>query len=462
MKNRFFVTVFMVLILAAAVKTVHLGAAGTGAEDTEADAALQLPPEIREWAQTVRGRFEGETLTMAATRHPSVDAMQEMADEFTAVTGIDVQWDIIEESYLRNKLLIEAQNNTAVYDVLLVDAFSLAEYVPADVVLPLDRFIADKALTPEWYDFEDILGAYRKGIGRYQGVLYGIPIAGETRYIAYRTDLFERYDRKPPQTMEEMLELAEFFTGREEGLYGIAMRAQRGIHFASGFLTTMYQNGGQLVDQNTWEVLVDSPAVVESLEYYVKLLSYGPPDIANYTHEEAVSAFSLGKTAMWFDATALTPWILDPEKSLVTEQVGFVPPPEGPAGAYGVLAGWNIGISPDIEEKRKDAAWAFVMWMTSRRNAVEYVRLGGTPVRESVFRNPQLVEDNWTFPIQLESLNRAENMVNDGILWLAPHPQFIKILETVGNYGSQALAQQITVKEATARAQEDSEEIMGQ
>ena len=457
MKNRVFVTVG---IMSALLPTA-LHAAGTGDRKPEAGTAAQVSPEIREWAQAVRDRFAGETLTMAATRHPSVDAMQEMVGEFTAVTGIDVQWDIIEESYLRNKLLIEAQNDTAVYDVLLVDAFSLAEYVPADVVLPLDRFVADTTLTPEWYDFDDILGAYRNGIGRYQDVLYGIPIAGETRYVAYRTDLFERYAKQPPETMEELLDLAEFFTGREEGLYGIAMRAQRGIHFASGFLTTMYQNGGQLVDQNTWEVLVDDPATVESLDYYVKLLDYGPPDIANYTHEEAVSAFSLGKTALWFDATALTPWILDPEKSLVTEQVGFVPPPEGRAGAYGVLAGWNIGISPDIDGDRQDAAWAFVVWMTSRRNAEEYVRLGGTPVRESVFRNPELVEENWTFPVQLESLNRAENMVNDGILWLAPHPEFIKILETVGNYGSQALARQITVQEALARAQQDSEEIMG-
>ena len=445
------------------VATVLLGTGmvfASGEQEADAPPVEELSPEVQQWADAVRAQYGGTTLTFAATRHPSVDAMQEMVDQFSAATGIDVRWDIIEEGYLRNKLLIEAQNNTAAYDLLLVDAFSLAEYVPADVVLPLDRFVTDFELTPEWYGFEDILPAYRNGIGSLHGTLYGIPIAGETRYVAYRTDLFEKYGKEPPETMDELLELATFFNGREEGLYGISMRAQRGIHFASGFLTTMYQCGGQLVDQQTWDVLVNTPETVESLEYFVALLGQAPPDIANYTHEEAVSAFSLGKTAMWFDATALTPWILDPEKSLVSDTVGFVPPPAGPAGAYGVLAGWDIGISPDTEVARQEAAWAFIVWMTGQRNAKEYVALGGTPVRESVFTDPELVAENWTFPIQMESLNRAANMVDDGISWLAPHVEFIRVLEVVGNYGSQALAGQISVETAMQRADEDIREFM--
>jgi len=459
-RNRRVISLSICMILMAMLSIGVISASGSS--ESAADVPLDLSPAVQSWADSVREEHGGTTITFAATRHPSVDAMQEMVDDFTAATGIEVEWDIIEESYLRNKLMIEAQNNTGVYDLLLVDAFSLAEYVPSDVVLSLDSFVNDPEMTPNWYGFDDILGSYRNGIGRYEDVLYGIPIAGETRYVAYRTDLFEKYNKEPPRTMDELLDLAKFFNGREDDLYGIAMRAQRGIHFASGFLTTMYQNGGQLVDQDTWEVLVNTPETVDSLSYYIELANQGPPDIANYTHEEAVSAFSLGRTAMWFDATALTPWILDPEKSLVTENVGFVPPPEGPAGAYGVLAGWDIGISPDVDVERQAAAWAFIVWMTGQENAKEYVRNGGTPVRESIFTDTELIDENWTFPIQLESLNRAENMVNDGMLWLAPHPDFIKVLEIVGNYGSQALAGQISAETAMERAETDVLEIMGE
>jgi ABC-type glycerol-3-phosphate transport system substrate-binding protein len=117
------------------------------------------------------------------------------------------------------------------------------------------------------------------------------------------------------------------------------MRAQKGIHWSSGFMTTMYNNGGQILDQKTWKSLIGDPKTAKAFKYHIELLKQAPPDVGVYTHEEAISAFSTGRTAMWFDSTALTPWILDPDKSLVTDKVGFVPPPKGAGGAYGALAG---------------------------------------------------------------------------------------------------------------------------
>ncbi|MDI9595681.1 MAG: extracellular solute-binding protein, partial [Atribacterota bacterium] len=260
----------------------------------------------------------------------------------------------------------------------------------------------------------------------------------------------------------DLLAMAKFFKGKEENLYGIGMRAQRGIHFASGWLTVMYQLGGQVLDQKTWDVLLNDPKTVASLEYYVDLLNQGPPDIAVYTHEEAVSVFTSGRAAMWFDSTALTPWVIDPTKSAITDKVGFVPPPSGPAGAYGVLAGWNVGISSDVDAKRQEAAWAFIVWMTSKYKAKDYVKLGGTPVRESVYTDEELVAANWTFPIQLESLGRAANLVKDGMMWLPPHPKLMKVLEIAGSYGSDVLAGQISAKDAMDKAQAECVNIMAE
>ncbi|MBD3306240.1 extracellular solute-binding protein [candidate division KSB3 bacterium] len=423
---------------------------------------MALPVMADEWTDMVKVRYGGTTITCAFAPHPTTDAFQAMVDEFTELTGIDVRWDIIEEGYLRQKLLLEHEAQTGVYDVLLIDAFNMAEYSPSGVAADLEPFINNADLTPDWFDYEDILPAYRDGIGKYDGVIYGIPVAGETRYVGYRKDLFEKYDKEPPETMAELLELAKFFKGKEEGLYGIGMRGQKGIHFASGWMTTMYQNGGQYLDQTTWEVLVNSPDTIASLEYYVDLLNQGPPDIGVYTHEEAVSIFMSGKSALWFDSTALTSWILDETKSVVVDKVGFVPPPEGKAGAYGALAGWNVGISSDVSQERQEAAWAFIVWMTSKKNAKQYVKLGGTPVRQSVYSDPELVAENWTFPIQLEALARAANLVNDGITWIPPHVKTMKVLEVVGDYGSEVLAGQMTAQEAMDKAQVEVEAIMAE
>lgn len=356
-------------------------------------ASAELPPEVASWVNMVKEKYDGTIITCAFCPHPTTDAMQAMVDEFTELTGIKVRWDIIEEGYLRQKLLLEHEAKTGVYDVLLIDAFNLAEYAPSGVAVDLKPFLENKELTPEWFDYQDILPAYREGIGMYQGIIYGIPVAGETRYVGYRKDLFEKYGQKLPETMDDMLNLAKFFKGKEESLYGMAMRAQKGIHFGSGWLTVMYSLGGQLLDQKTWEVLVNNPKTVTSLEYFVDLLKQGPPDIGVYTHEEALSAFTSGRTAMWFDATALTPWIIDPTKSMIADRVGFIPPPAGPAGAYGALAGWNVGISNDSPEQKKEAAWAFIVWMTGKHKAKDYVRLGGTPVRESVYQDEELIKE---------------------------------------------------------------------
>jgi len=425
-------------------------------------ASAELPPEVASWVNMVKEKYDGTIITCAFCPHPTTDAMQAMVDEFTELTGIKVRWDIIEEGYLRQKLLLEHEAKTGVYDVLLIDAFNLAEYAPSGVAVDLKPFLENKELTPEWFDYQDILPAYREGIGMYQGIIYGIPVAGETRYVGYRKDLFEKYGQKLPETMDDMLNLAKFFKGKEESLYGMAMRAQKGIHFGSGWLTVMYSLGGQLLDQKTWEVLVNNPKTVTSLEYFVDLLKQGPPDIGVYTHEEALSAFTSGRTAMWFDATALTPWIIDPTKSMIADRVGFIPPPAGPAGAYGALAGWNVGISNDSPEQKKEAAWAFIVWMTGKHKAKDYVRLGGTPVRESVYQDEELIKENWTFPIQLASLERAYSLVKEGISWIPPHPKFMKVLEVVGSYGSDVLVGSMSAQEALDKAQIEVEKIMAE
>lgn len=419
----------------------------------------QGPTTLEDWAKAVKAKFNGTTITVAFASHPSTEAFQKMTPEFEKLTGIKVKWDVMEETYLKNKQLMDFTGNSHLYDVLMVDGFWMSEYAPKKVVVPLKPYLQGP-MTPSWFDYADIVPAYRNGIGTYKGEIYGIPTAGETRFVGYRKDLFEKYGKQPPKTMDEMLELAKFFNGKEPGLYGIAMRAQRGIHFASGWMTIMYNFGGGFLDQKTWKVTMTDPRTVQSLKYYVELLKYAPPDVGTYTHEEAVSAFMSGKTAMWFDATALVPWITDPKKSAVWNKVGFVPPPKGPAGEAGVLAGWNMSIAANSQ--KKDAAWAFIVYMTSKLKGLEYVLNGGVPTRVSTYQNPNLVSKNPSYPVQLEALACANALVEKGIAWIPPTPKLGKVLDRVGYYGNMALIGEITPEEACKRAQVELEEIMAE
>ncbi len=429
-----------------------------GAQESAAD----IPELSDPYLAAVREANEGKVLTIASMSHTSSDAMREMTDEFTRITGIKVRWDIMEEGLLREKILLDHQSGTGTYDVLFLDAFNLPQYSEVNLMVDLKPFINNSSKTPDWYDYEDIMPAYRNGVGSYNGVAYGIPVAGESRFLAYRKDLFDKYGKQPPKTMDELLTLSKFFKNNEPGVYGIAMRAQKGIHFASGWMTLIYSLGGQYLDQKTWDVLVDSPATVDSLRYYVELLKQAPPDVSVYTHEEAISAFMAGKTAMWIDATAIASWILDPTKSTVSDKVAFAPMPAGPAGSYAPLAGWSVGISSEIDDAQKDAAWAFIVWMTAKKNGVEYVGNGGVIVRESLLQNADLIAKNASLPAQLEALKQAANLVDDGIIWIPPHPKAIKVLEIVGNYGNDVLSGISEAGDAMKKAQREVELIMAE
>lgn len=418
---------------------------------------------LASWGAAMKASFDGKQITVAMASHPSTEAMRTMADEFTNLTGIKVTWDVVEETNLKNKQLLDVQGSGS-YDVMMVDAFWMSEYASKNVLDPIQTYADDPSKTPSWFDYDDIMPAYRNGIAGANGVNYGIPTAGETRFIAYRTDLFQKYGKQPPKTMDEYLELAKFFNGKESGLYGVSMRAQRGIHFASGWMSLMYNFGGGFMDQAALAkgdivFTANTPETVQSLQFYVDLLKNAPPDVGTYTHEEALGAFLSGKTAMWLDATALANQITDPKTSTVADKVAFVPTPTGPAGDGAALAGWNLGISQ--KSANKDAAWAFITFMASREKSVDYVKAGGVATRASVFQNAELAALNPSFDAQQQALVSANGLVQKGLSWIPQYDNINQVLDIAGNYGSAALAGDITVAQAADNIQRDVQDLEG-
>lgn len=456
MKKTLLSVIVIVLVIAMVVGCSPAEAPDKGSDSDDSSSPADIST-LAGWGESIKAKSEGNEITVAMAAHPSTDAFQTMADEFTELTGIKVVWDIVEETNLKNKQLLDAQGAGS-YDVFMVDAFWMSEYASKDVLTPIQDFTDDESKTPAWFDYEDIMPAYRNGIAGANGTNYGIPTAGETRFIAYRTDLFEKYDKQPPKTMEEFLSLAQFFNGKEEGLYGVSMRAQRGIHFASGWMSLMYNFGGGFLDQSTigtddLKITTNDAKTVDSLQFYVDLMNCAPPDVGSYTHEEALGAFLSGKAAMWLDATALAGQITDPDSSTVADKVAFVPTPTGPEGDGAALAGWNLAIPKS--SKKQDDAWAFIVFMASKEKSVDYVKAGGVATRSSVFENEELAALNPSFPAQKEALISANGLVEKGLSWIPQHDQINQILEIAGRYGSAALAGDTEVQEACDSAQND-------
>ena len=438
------------LRLGAVLVVGSLALAGCSSNDPAPPTDTKVDSAVEKWAADIKKEHGGSTVTIAAQTHPSTESMQKMTSKFEELTGIKVVWDIVDQNSLKQKIELDFQSGNAAYDVNMIDSFWLSGFTEKGVVDDISSRVGDAAQTPAFFDYEDILPAYREGLDKYDGKTYGVQIAGESRFLGYRTDLFKKYDKQPPKTMDEFLELAKFFNGKEDGLYGVAMRGQKGIHFTSGLMTLMYQFTEGFFDPKTDENQIDSADNVKALEYYVELLKNAPSDVGSYTHEEALSAFMSGHAAMWFDATAIAPSILDPDQSTVVDKVAFAGPPEGPKGTFGALAGWSLGIAN--KSKNKDAAWAFIAYMTSKAMAPSYMANGGVPTRTSVLENPTTDDQKVYFPAMLDALKASANLVEAGNSWLPQVPGSDEKLTIIGNYGSEALAGSITAKEALTKA----------
>jgi multiple sugar transport system substrate-binding protein len=326
------------------------------------------------------------------------------------------------------------------------------------VLQPLSPFLQGD-LTPKGYEYEDLLPAAREALGTAGGTILGIPTASESFFLAYRKDLFQKYGKTAPDTTEQLLELARYFKDKEPGLAGIVMRAQTGRTLALAWSLLTHQFCGSMVDQKTWETTLEKPETIRSLKYLLDLLKAGPTGIENYTWEEATSTFMAGKAAIWFEATALQPWLEDPKKSTIVGKIGYAPPPKGPCGRYGAMAGWAMGIP--VESQHKEAAWAFIAYMTSKELAPTYAAKGGVISRNSSLDDPKYVAQNPDFVKALKgAYEAAANLTAKGEKWVPPTDVATRLHERVGTHAGNALLGKATPEEAMKAAAKEVREIL--
>lgn len=367
---------------------------------------VTYPESVLNWAEAVKSKYGNTTLKIAAITHPATDAFKKMIPYFENLTGIKVTMSEMDETIYYEKLNLWAVKGIP-YDCIYAAAEAVPTLVMMKQIISLDDFIANQSLTPEWFNFSDIVPAYRDTMS-YQGKTYGIPFAGETILVMYRKDLFEQYGKTPPETYEELLDLAEFFDGITvdgKSISGVSIRAETGgqqnIWAWSSFLYGY--NGSMITETLPYKPEFTKTETIDSLEYFIDLTKYGPPGIEGFSFPEAWTNFQMGKSAMLVEASAAAPGIEDPEKSLVAGKVGYAIFPRGPAGECAFVGGTGLTIPKTSEHK--EAMWSLIVWLTSKYSSSRYLEYGGIAGRKSNFEEE-------TYPYYkaiLDTLNTAGN-----------------------------------------------------
>jgi sorbitol/mannitol transport system substrate-binding protein len=306
-----------------------------------------------------------QSITIATVNNGDMIRMQGYTDEFTAKTGIEVEWVTLEENVLRQRVTTDISTKGGQFDIMTIGMYETPIWGANGWLVPLDDLSAE-------YDVDDILPAMRGGLS-HDGTLYAAPFYGESSMVMYRTDLMESRALEMPDapSWDFIRKAAIAMTDRDKDINGICLRGKAGWGEGGAFITVTGNSfGARWFDEN-WKAQFDQPEWSNALNFFVDLMAEaGPPGYSTNGFNENLSLFQQGKCGMWIDATVAASFVTNPNDSTVADKVGFALAPDTGLGKRANwLWAWALAIPAGT--KQQDAAKKFIEWATSK----EYIEL---------------------------------------------------------------------------------------
>jgi len=414
------------------------------------------------------GSGKGGSINVLMVGNPQMEDIQKLTEEgFTKDTGIKVNYTVLPENELRDKVTQDVATQAGQYDVATVGAFEVPIWAKNGWLHEMGSY-ADKDAA---FDKADILKPMVDSLSS-DGKLYAVPFYGESSMLMYRKDVMAAKGLTMPErpTWKEVGDIAAKLDGAEPGMKGICLRGLPGWGELFAPLTTVVNTYGGTWFTKDWQAQVNSPEFTEAVTFYVDLVKkHGEVGASQAGFTECLNALSQGKVAMWYDATSAAGSLEDPTVSKAAGKIGYAYAPVNKTKSSGWLWTW-AWVMPKTTKKADDAA-KFMLWASSK----EYEQLAGEKLgwsrvpagkRASTYEIPQYKEASAAFgEITLKSIQEAQP-TNPGV---QPRPtvgvQFVGIPEfsDLGTKVSQEISAVIagkgTVEQALANGQKMAEEV---
>src|SRR6476619_80569 len=111
-----------------------------------------------------------------------VDLQKLTADNFTKETGINVNFTVLPENDVRDKISQEFSSQAGQYDVASLSNFEIPIYAKNGWLAPMDDYVAKDSA----FNQADILKPMAVSLTAADGKLYGQPFYGESSFLMYR------------------------------------------------------------------------------------------------------------------------------------------------------------------------------------------------------------------------------------------------------------------------------------
>ena len=410
---------------------------------------------------------QAETLTIATVNNSDMIVMQKLAPKWEQQTGNKINWVVLEENVLRQRVTTDIATKGGQFDIVTIGSYEAPIWGKQNWLVTLDDLGQD-------YDYADLIPSVKNGLS-YKGKLYAVPFYAESSITYYRKDLFDKAGLKMPEQpkYEQIKDFATKLTDKSKQQYGICLRGKPGWGENMGYFDTLVNTFGGRWFNMKWQPQLTTEPWKNALDFYVDLLDKaGPPGATSNGYNENRALFATGHCAMWIDATVAAGYLFDPKESEVADKVGFAAAPTEvtPRGANWFWA-WSLGVP--ASSQKTDAAKKFVKWATSK----DYVKLVGETegwivappgTRKSTYENPSYQKAAPFAGFVEKAIESADiqHPTKDPVPYIGVQyvaiPEFQGLGTTVGQSIAAALAGRVKPDQALASAQRSAERTMRQ
>jgi multiple sugar transport system substrate-binding protein len=330
-------------------------------------------------------RFKGTQVRFIVSTHPWTDWVQKQLPALEEMTGIKVNWEILYEDQLRQKLPLTLRSDPGAVDgFFTLPSWDAAAFSRARWYEPLDKYIKSDLTAPDW-DFADFFPNILK-IHSNGGEQIGVPITVELQTLFYNKAMLQAKNVQVPTTLDEMLVAAKALNDPNNNVAGYVTRGD-GVQAVYTIAPFLFAFGGRWLDDNGTPELATAP-FVNALRYYGEILrAAGPPNVVGMQWKTTYPLFQQARAAMFTDATNFVSYFKDPNQSKIVNELGVAALPAGPSGSHSTVISWGPAIA--ASSKNKEAAWYVIQYLTSKQMvaaSTEATHL--PPPRQSVGSSP--------------------------------------------------------------------------
>jgi multiple sugar transport system substrate-binding protein len=291
----------------------------------------------------------------------------------------------------------------------------------------------------------------------YQGRVWGVPWFAAVGVLFYRKDLLDQRGFGPPQTWDELKQMALQVNEQDAGIqHGYVFQGAQYEGGVCNGLEYIWTHGGDVLDpQNPAQVIIDSPQTVAGLttERSMTVTPPGvspvsPQEVDGYTCFDSWEEFFRGKSVFCRHWPAFYSEIGGQGSPLSRQKVGVAPIPAETVGGQrvGCIGGWNLCINAASDAAQQDAAWQFIQFMTNANNqkarAIDKALL---PTRQALYQDPQLLNQVPILDLSREALTNGRPR--------PAHPHYSEMSAAMAEQFNRCLKGQVTPAQAAQTLQ---------